>query len=653
MTETLESGLGPDEQRPGGEEMDAADRGVWERDTRRVPEPDGQLAARLGLLASPSHAAFDRVTRMLRERTGAPMALLLMDELVLSHEGLPDTIAEVGHASLPAQLPQRVADAEEVEQGERFLAVPVRCEGRRAAVLCAVTGSPRQWSADDLAAAQDLAEFAGGELDRRAAIVDRERAEGALRDSEEHILRAFDVASIGMVILDARAASAGRILHVNRAACEYFGRSPGELAGMHIMDLTHPDDHELTEDALRRLFGGEIRDLRLEKRYVHALGHTLWAELTCSSVLAHDERAPYSITLVEDITERKQAELDLPAIANVLRRILSGEDARETIVQAALEVAGASSAHLAERIDDTTLSVTASAGLNLVGVDIRLDAPSATANVFLEGEPLFLADPGENPLASPQLVEMASARSIMWQPILSHSGVIGVLCVCWSERVADVSARAARAVALLTDETAMALAHRDALQRLAVQATTDPLTGLPNRRAWDDLVEREMALAARRRHPLTLALLDMDRFKRFNDTRGHHAGDELLGEFAARARSVLREGDALARWGGEEFAVLLPDCPSHGFAASILDRIRSVVPAGQSCSVGYASWDGVESPEELIERADRALYRAKAMGRDRAVCADAPPAAREGGGAALERASPLGPRAERTRAPST
>jgi diguanylate cyclase (GGDEF)-like protein len=266
--------------------------------------------------------------------------------------------------------------------------------------------------------------------------------------------------------------------------------------------------------------------------------------------------------------------------------------------------------------------------------------------VFLEAEPLFLADPGENPLASPQLVEMANARSIMWQPILSHGGVIGVLCVCWSERVADVSARAARAVALLTDETAMALAHRDALQRLAVQATTDPLTGLPNRRAWDDLVEREMALAARRRHPLTLALLDMDRFKRFNDTRGHTAGDELLGEFAARARGVLREGDALARWGGEEFAVLLPDCPSHGFAASILDRIRAVVPAGQSCSVGYASWDGTESAEQLIERADRALYRAKAMGRDRAVCADATPSS-ETVHAPLERASPLGVPPER------
>jgi diguanylate cyclase (GGDEF)-like protein/PAS domain S-box-containing protein len=591
-------------------------------------EQSRALAAGLLAPASFSHSAFDRLTRMLCEATGAPLALLVIDDVVLSRHAAGEPSLGGGAVHLPAALARAGAPF----ASGPHAAAPVFCAGRRVGALCALADAPRLWSGQDRTALADLAALAGSELDHRAALADRERAELALGDSEEHIRRAFDLASIGMLILDARPAGAGRILHVNRAACEYFGRTRAQLLGVHIMELTHPEDRALTESALRTLLDGDSGDLRLEKRYVHALGHTLWAELTCSSVLDQDGHAPYSITLVDDITERKQAELDLPAIANVLRRILSGEDARETIVRAALDVAGASSAHLAEASDAATLSVTASAGVNLVGVDIRLDAPSATANVFIGGEPLFLADPHEDPLVSPQLLEMAQARSILWQPIVSHGGVIGVLCVCWSDRIHDISARAARAVALLTDETAMALAHRDALERLAVQATTDPLTGLPNRRAWDDLVGREFAGAARRGRPLTLALLDMDRFKHFNDTRGHSAGDELLGEFAARARAVLRETDTLARWGGEEFAVLLPDCPSHGFAASILNRIRRVVPAGQSCSVGYASWDGSESPEQLIERADRALYRAKAMGRDRSVCADAgdrqPPAGR-------------------------
>jgi len=330
---------------------------------------------------------------------------------------------------------------------------------------------------------------------------------------------------------------------------------------------------------------------------------------------------------VEDINERKQAELDLPAIASVLRRILSGEDARQAIAQAAVDIAGASSAHVAERAGPDKLTVTGSAGLNLVGVDVRLDAPSVTADAFLRGQATFLADPAEDPLVSRELLELSRARSIMWQPIFSHEGVIGVLCVCWGERVADVSARAARAVSLLTVETAVALAHHDALERLAAQATTDPLTELPNRRAWEENLAREVAVARRAGRPLTLALLDLDRFKHYNDTRGHAAGDQLLREFATDARELLREGDTLARWGGEEFALLLPDCPSSAFAETILERIRSAVPAEQSCSIGYASWDGSETAEQLVRRADRALYRAKAMGRDRLAASEDYPGA--------------------------
>lgn len=146
----------------------------------------------------------------------------------------------------------------------------------------------------------------------------------------------------------------------------------------------------------------------------------------------------------------------------VLRRTFSGADARQAIVHAAVEIAGASSAHLAERAGEGALSVTASAGLNLVGVDVRLDAPSATAHAFLTGEARFLSDPAQDPLVSRELLEISRARSLMWQPIRSREDVLGVLCVCWAERVGDVCARAVRAVALLTEETAVALADRAA-----------------------------------------------------------------------------------------------------------------------------------------------------------------------------------------------
>jgi diguanylate cyclase (GGDEF)-like protein/PAS domain S-box-containing protein len=581
------------------------------------------LAARLGLLDASPQEAFERVARMAAARTRAPIALLLLDDLLLSHSGLPAELAARGET--PLQEPQlaRAAAMREPLAAAEWAAAPVACEGRRAGSLWVLSDGPRRWSEEELAGLADLAAVAGAELDLRVALLDRDRAEGAQRDSEEHIRRAFDVASIGMIMVSSDPRSAGRIMRVNEACCEFFGRSERELVGMNVIDLTHPDDVAFSEAAIRSLVSGEKTFVRrVEKRYLHPHGHTIWGELTTSAIESHRGRPPYLISLVEDITERKQAELDLPAIANVVRRILSGEDAREAIVQAVVDIAGASSAHLAERSGPSTLSVTASATLNLVGVDVQLDAPSATAHVFLTGEPLFVADPEHDTRVSRELLELASARAILWQPILSHGGVIGVLCVCWSEPIESISTRAARAVALLTDETAVALAHHNALRRLAAQATTDPLTGLPNRRAWDERLARELAIAARREHPLTLALIDIDRFKHFNDTRGHSAGDDLLNEFAIGARELLREGDELARWGGEEFAVLLPDCPSDSFAASILDRVRAIVPADQSCSIGYATWDRRETAETLVKRADRALYRAKAMGRDRAVCAE-------------------------------
>jgi diguanylate cyclase (GGDEF)-like protein/PAS domain S-box-containing protein len=461
------------------------------------------------------------------------------------------------------------------------------------------------------------------ELELRNARAERDSAQAALSDSEEHIRRAFDAAAVGIVTISLQPGLAGRLLNVNDAFCNFIGRPADRLLGEAIEDFTHPADRELSRDVFAALAAGERNVVRhLERRFVHANGYTVWGALTTAAVAPAEGRRPYVVALVEDVTERKQADQDLPAIANVLRRILSGEDAREAIVQAAVDIAGASNSYLLERAGSEDLVVTASKGLHLRGVKVPLGEPSATAHTFLSGEPMFMADPADSPLVSPQLLELSGGRSIMWQPIFRHEEVLGVLCVCWAERVSDVSTRAARAVALLTDETAVALAHHEALQRLAAQATTDGLTGLPNRRAWEERLARDIASARRLQRPVTLALLDMDRFKHYNDTRGHAAGDELLREFAARARVLLREGDTLARWGGEEFAVLLPDCPSENFVESILARIRAAVPAGQSCSVGYASWDGVESGEELVLRADRALYRAKAMGRDRAASAE-------------------------------
>lgn len=157
-------------------------------------------------------------------------------------------------------------------------------------------------------------------------------------------------------------------------------------------------------------------------------------------------------------------------------------------------------------------------------------------------------------------------------------------------------------------------------------AAIDPLTGIYNRRSWDEHLERELARARRERRPLSLLMIDLDHFKRFNDARGHPAGDQLLAQTATVWRSMIRATDILARYGGEEFAIALPDC-SPDDAVLIADRLRSAMPLGQTCSAGVACWDGQEAAAGLVARADRALYQAKEQGRNRVVIANAEAAA--------------------------
>jgi diguanylate cyclase (GGDEF)-like protein/PAS domain S-box-containing protein len=149
-------------------------------------------------------------------------------------------------------------------------------------------------------------------------------------------------------------------------------------------------------------------------------------------------------------------------------------------------------------------------------------------------------------------------------------------------------------------------------------ARHDALTGLPNRRALDEQLPREMARARRAKSSLCLAIVDIDHFKIYNDTHGHLAGDAMLRKCAIAWDSGLRGEDLIVRFGGDEFLVVLPECEIEQ-AAEIVERLRRATPNEQTCSAGLVRWDFVESGEELQERADAALYEAKAVGRDRLV----------------------------------
>lgn len=180
---------------------------------------------------------------------------------------------------------------------------------------------------------------------------------------------------------------------------------------------------------------------------------------------------------------------------------------------------------------------------------------------------------------------------------------------------------------------------------LAALSRTDPLTGLANRRRFEEAFARDFDVARRNGRPLALLIVDVDHFKRHNDRHGHAAGDEILRGLAARlAASVYRPGDTVARVGGEEFAVLLPDTDARG-ASRIAERIHAEIarlaagpvgPGGVTVSIGLAERDrdepGGSSCEELYRLADAALYEAKAGGRNQTRRAASPQSAPARGG---------------------
>jgi diguanylate cyclase (GGDEF)-like protein len=279
-------------------------------------------------------------------------------------------------------------------------------------------------------------------------------------------------------------------------------------------------------------------------------------------------------------------------LAHDLARQTDPELARPALCDAALQLTGAAGVALFEVSESTgDLRVSCSAG---DGVSNGFKGCASHAHATAE-----------------PVVSGAS----LWHPIVREHSAVAVLAFRWP----DVEARenaAEEIISLLATETSVTLERLDLMQRLEASARTDELTGLPNRRAWQEELPRELARAERESSSLCVAMLDIDHFKAFNDRHGHLAGDLLLKEAAAAWTAKLRVTDMLARFGGEEFTLAIPACGEQE-ALALVERLRAAMPKGVTCSAGVAVWNGTEPAAALLERADRALYLAKEHGRDR------------------------------------
>lgn len=224
----------------------------------------------------------------------------------------------------------------------------------------------------------------------------------------------------------------------------------------------------------------------------------------------------------------------------------------------------------------------------------------------------------------------SDARAQLCVPLLAQGSMLGTLVLLDDDAIGAETRTAAIAAA---EQISLAVANLRLQETLRTQSLRDPLTGLFNRRYLEVSLERDLTRAIRRNQPLAVLMLDVDHFKRFNDTHGHDAGDALLTQFGELLMATVRSEDVACRYGGEEFTIVLQEAD----AALALDRAEDICRAVRTLRVGYKNHDigpvtvsiGIasypqhgDSPEQLLRRADRALYAAKDGGRDRVCVAD-------------------------------
>jgi diguanylate cyclase (GGDEF)-like protein/PAS domain S-box-containing protein len=427
-------------------------------------------------------------------------------------------------------------------------------------------------------------------------ITERRLVEAALRESEQRFRRSFDNATIGMALVG----TDGCWLQVNRSLCDMLGYSEEELLGKTFQDITHPDDLDVDLDNLGRMLAGETRTYQTEKRYFHREGHVVWILLSVSMV--HDEEGEllYFVSQIQDISERKGAE----------QKIREAEQRYRTLVEQIPAVT------YIDPVDDPHTSLYTSPQIEqMLGY-----TPQEWQSEKLWPKRLH-PDDRERILVADERFEAGGEESFSEEyRLLAKDG-----SVVWVREEA-VLVRDEAGEPLYWQGVFYDLTERKVLEeRLEHRALHDPLTDLPNRRLFMDRLGQALRRTRRReKGRVAVLFMDLDGFKVVNDSLGHETGDKLLVAVSERLKRCLRPEDTFARFGGDEFVVLLEDVEGPQEAVRVAERIidelkdRFVLDGRElyaRASIGIAlGEDRTKDPDDLLRNADTAMYRAKDEG---------------------------------------
>jgi diguanylate cyclase (GGDEF)-like protein/PAS domain S-box-containing protein len=435
----------------------------------------------------------------------------------------------------------------------------------------------------------------------------------------------------------------GRIVEFNRAAERIFGFSREEVLGREVAEtIVSERFREAHRAGLRRFLDtGErtILDRCIELSALRRDGHEFPIEMTISCACGaggEGNGRPRFHAFLRDISERRLGEQVLRATQSVTQAMARSDTPQEAL-EALLERLGPDmgwdlGAYWALAEDGAldlvagwTSSSLSATEFERLSRQLRLEPGAGLPGEALRRrEAIWIGDyAADSSFLRATAARKAGLHSAICVPVTREGEIVGVIEFFSARvRVRDEAIIGALAtVGGQVGELLGILDHRHALmRRLETAALTDQLTGLPNRRAWEETLDRELARAARDGHPVCVAVLDLDGFKVYNDHHGHLAGDLLLAQAAEAWRAELRGGDVLARYGGDEFAALIPGRRLET-ALAVVERLRRATPQGSGCSAGVAVWDQRESATGLFGRADAALYVAKESGRNRIAAA--------------------------------
>jgi diguanylate cyclase (GGDEF)-like protein/PAS domain S-box-containing protein len=402
----------------------------------------------------------------------------------------------------------------------------------------------------------------------------------------------------------------------------------------------HPDDREWVLAREAGLVSARADGVALEYRMIHRDGRVVW--IRDDSVIVtgeHDELRWHGV--LSDISERKQFEAELErraaqqaAVALLGEHALEGASTEELMHEAltsAAQMLGGDKVTIAELLaDEDCLVLRAGLGWRDAAIGsfrLAVGEGSQSGYTLLTGMPVVVEDwLTEQRFERPAALRKDNMRSGLTVKIEGRSGgPFGVFAIQsaqprrFSERDVDFLQSLANVLADALERQAIEDAIRD-------RALHDPLTGLPNRVLFVDRLEHALARLPRQQSLAAILFLDLDHFKLVNDSLGHQVGDELLAAAAPRLKQALRSSDTVARFGGDEFGILLEDIASERDAIETAERIAAIfarpfVLRGSehfvTTSIGIALARGGEQADELIRDADAAMYRAKERGRAR------------------------------------